>query len=176
MLNPLAEQLIHDLRYDSHTRQHFSIMNWSGKNTCRTVGCIAGTAILRSFGEDEIVWYGCEFRLQDPTRTYVDAGAELLNLDTESARQIFMPWQWMEGLLFERMSSPFEHLSHNERPALETVEQMKRWALEHQDGPHHKVFDADTSARVLELKLAEEIPYVDWMTAHQTKHKHRAEA
>lgn len=43
MANDLALELIHDLRFDDHTRRHFSIKLRSGRGACETVGCIAGT-------------------------------------------------------------------------------------------------------------------------------------
>ncbi len=175
MINPLAEQLIHDLRYDPHTRHHFDIDSWSGKATCRTVGCIAGTAILRTFASAHPYEHTIAIPELGGDWNYVDLGAELLGLpSTEVGEQLFLPvTDWLGPLQRYGHYTPFlERLTHNERPNLPTVEAMLAWANSYDDHHERIWWSPEHCAATLENLLKHERLYVDWAEGWHQRNSH----
>lgn len=172
MLNPIAEQLIHDLRFDDHTREHFDIGAWEGKGTCGTVGCIAGTAIAL---EHRFVEWG-NFKRQAVClkRTYASEGARVLGLSERVADQLFVPVTcWFEPLWKNIL---FEEYSHNERPSDQYIDELKQWAKEvdivscytgNCTGPDFDKYTPSICAHALEQVTKYEQPYVDWKRAFE---------
>ncbi|MDE2096546.1 MAG: hypothetical protein KGL39_04810 [Patescibacteria group bacterium] len=168
MISAFAEKLINDLRFDAHTRRHFSITAFSGAGTCGTVGCIAGTAIYRAF--PEVLPDGSNLIVPDHIRrgsiegnnwaTDVELGAHLLGIDRKSsAQQLFLPWEYWESPLI--LGDFGEGLSHNERPDLTTVEKMIAFAKDMPLSRYHPTH----CANALENLLKHERAYVDWAEA-----------
>lgn len=171
MINDLAKQLIHDLRFDAHTREHFSITSWEGRGTCGTVGCIAGTAILRAAANAGFVRVfsprGAEKYVGDAENflsprdgTYIQTGARLLGMEKSIAGQLFIPGDdWVDPLQRYGADAEFiTRLSHNERPDVSTVDKMIAWANNMPPDAWHPTH----CANALENLLGNERRYVDW--------------
>lgn len=159
MLNPLAEQLIYDLRHDKHTKEHFSIHAWEGKGTCGTVGCIAGTALARHLKlkpGDSII--------NSPKEgSYVEHGSQVLGIDERVGFQLFIPTDfWFRPLSQDTL---FYDYSHNEKPSESYIQELKSWAekLNHLETG----FKPEICANALEQVTLHEKPYVDWMQAFE---------
>ena len=161
MLNPIAEKLIHDLRYDAHTREHFSISSWTGRGTCNTVGCIAGTAILMSLG-DKYLDDPAEIRFHmSGAGSYIAAGARILGIaEHQTAKDLFLPWEAADSIL-KFGPAHFDYLPTQARPDLSTVARMKVWARKRLYTDH----TPDRCALALERIVRDEIPYCDWAYA-----------
>ena len=165
-MNDLARQLIHDLRHDAHTREHFSIRRWSGNRSCATVGCIAGTAIIRA--RKNARWIGDSLFINNrPVSNQYDmvrAGQQALGLPTRAvARQLFEPWNyWQYPLYGDHADADFlQALNANERPDLSTVAKMIAWARNLPQNAYHPTH----CANALENVLVHERLYVDWAEA-----------
>lgn len=174
-MNKIAEQLIHDLRFDANTREHFSITSWWGKGSCGSIGCIAGTAIVRAFGvkfhgihlpetpEMNAAWKSWDGK---DIGYFTKIGASALGIkDFGVASQLFQPTSnWCEPLRFSRAKAEFiTRLSHNERPDLSSIEKMILWAANIPEKPFHPT----ACANALENVLKHERLYVDWAEAHE---------
>jgi hypothetical protein len=171
-MNELAQKLFHDLRFDPHTRKHFNISSWSGGGTCGTVGCIAGTAILRAVpaaavsGAD-ILWSSKDVPGFDTDKWgygHSSLGAYLLGLSSvKLAEQLFLPLsEWTSPLVSCGDQAKFiASLSHNERPDLSSVEKMVAWAK----AMPPRRFHPTHCANALENVLTKERQYVDWAEA-----------
>lgn len=171
-MNELARQLIHDLRFDAHTRKHFSINSWTGRATCGTVGCIAGTAIYRAWPESTENGSGIKVSPQRYRETiaagyktagYSSYGAYILGLPEESSDALFLPdMNWKDPLVTAGVDADFiRKLSHNERPSLDTVEKMIAFAKALPKTAWHP----SHCANALENLLGNERRYVDWAEA-----------
>lgn len=158
MLNPIAEKLINDLRFDRHTREHFCITDWFGANTCKTVGCIAGTAIAMEIGYIPAPFTGFD---------HLEHGQRILGISSkENAEQLFMP---LEFWICELGGTAFEHLSANEKPSIDYIQEMKKFASKIGNVYNSSVFSPESCARTLELHLKDEIPYIDWMRGYNER-------
>lgn len=171
-MNKLAQKLIHDLRFDAHTRGHFSISSWSGKNSCGTVGCIAGTAIMRAVPKavlvnQNVLWSVGDVPGFDPDEwgySHDSLGSYILGLPSRRVgAQLFLPWEkWISPLLESGGAARFiTDLSHNERPSLDTIGKMVMWANALPSNAYHPTH----CANALENLLTKERQYVDWAEA-----------
>lgn len=171
MINPLAAGLIRDLRHDAHTREHFSIYSWDGKGTCGTVGCIAGTALVRAYG---IRWCSrpkaSNERLHEgefPYSSYIEGGMAVLGLPSlQVAKQLFLPSTDWHHPLLRNGHAFFDYLSHNEHPDLDSVEKMIAWAR----NCRSPTYTPDACANAFEAVLLHERGYIDWAEAHNWRH------
>jgi len=166
-MTPIAEQLIHNLRHDSYTRQHFSITAWRGKNTCNTVGCIAGTALIMS-GDWKTV--GGVLNPKNFFGEFVSNARLVLGIEFhDTAFDLFLPNGWtrrVRGKLWyydftERpISLDYSYLPEQARPSPDYVAEMREWT-ENFDND----VTPDQAARALELVTKDELPYCDWKRA-----------
>lgn len=179
-MNEIAAKLIHDLRYDAFTRQHFDIEVW-GSSNCGSVGCIAGTAVLMACGVPEQrgpVFLTANKRLcnivgkrftEDGYPSFdnmIIKGAEVLGItEVRTAHDLFVPWDHASKLRCAH-SGAFDYLPTQARPSLETVEQMVRWAEDlSSDNPHN--ITPDRAAYALERIVRDEVPYCNWAEAFE---------
>ena len=169
MATDIAKQLIYDLRNDAHTREHFSIVNWHGKNTCGTVGCIAGTAVYRDkqTSEDRHI---AEILKEENGNFFIDKGQEILGIPyRETARHLFIPTAWIDDLRYEH--EPFDFLPAQAQPVLDTVNDMKQWAetfrMYSYTESMRMLNKPDMCANALEQVTVEELPYVNWKRAYE---------
>lgn len=165
MINELAASIIHDLRHDLHTREHFYIYAWEGRKTCGTVGCIAGTAILRVYPQEERDCLQWNLRGGDLVGTAV----ELLGLPTRAVGNcLFIPGDnWIDPILEKGKEADWlVALGDNERPDLETVAKMVAW-VKTVDRFRESNFGPTACANALESVLKHERQYVDWAEAHE---------
>lgn len=172
-MNELARQLIHDMRFDAHTREHFSINHWIGKDTCGTIGCIAGTAIYRAWPESTNDGtrgiHVSEQRAREAEAAgyglggYDNYGAYILGIPEPVKRELFIPTKyWVKPLIKHGVNADFlERLSHNEAPSLDTVEKMIAFAKNLPPNAWHP----SHCANALETILVNERRYVDWAEA-----------
>lgn len=170
MLTPTAEWLIDALQNDPKVAEHFSISSWEGKNTCGTVGCIAGTAVAHHYqfkdSDNLAVKYSIFARNEYSPLMYCDVpgkhmtalGAKVLGLGIPTATHLFIPMRWRVDLMDEM---PFPHLTARQRPTAERIELMREFTLNWV----HYYITAPQAGRALKSVLVDEVPYVDWRRA-----------
>lgn len=169
-MNDLARKLIHDLRFDAHTREHFNISSWGGNGTCGTVGCIAGTALVRAYGLTFLNSSG-DYTGGEFPWGYSRSAAGVLGLSKVSgffdeiyvADQLFIPLMyWASPLKKNGADADFlKRLGHNERPDLSTVEKMVSFAHALPNTAFHPTHCANALENVIEHGRE----YVDWAEA-----------
>lgn len=170
MMNDLARQLVWDLRNDPYTREHFSISSYLGKETCGSVGCIAGTAFYRAFPELQGKFPRgkqgdfLEAIYKATSELPSEVGARILGLPSISvAEQLFLPWEHWQAPLASGFADFIFKLSDNERPNLDTVEKMIAWAKSFNGSP--MMPGPSACANALENVIEKERMYVDWAEA-----------
>lgn len=157
-----GRDLINDLRHEERLRKHFKMGTWFSsidKRRCGTVGCIAGTILLRN-GRTA----GQYFRADDVARTIEADAAEILEIPRAVAQHLFLPHSWTIDLVCEGFHRHYEHLWHekdNYRCDLTTIESMKKWALKCDTHWDHNI-TPDGAADVLEGILDRHPGWVDW--------------
>jgi len=163
-----AHRLIKSLRSDTLVRDHFSIVDWSGKGTCGSVGCIAGTVIAqaRNFAPDQD-WHKQSLFALDGS--IVEAASELLDIDPLVGIQLFVPWEnWFRPLFQDRL---FNNYSHNERPSESYIAKLKAWANGLSNdctyGPIPEEYTPDICSNAVELVAIDRLPYVDLKRAFE---------
>ena len=163
-----AHRLIKSLRSDPLVRDHFSRVTWSGKGTCGSVGCIAGTVIAtaHNFAPDRD-WH--EQNRSLTRRSIAEAASELLGIEYRVGEQLFAPWgYWFGPLILDRL---FAKYSHNERPADGYIAELKTWAesVSHCNfgGPEPRQFTPDICANAVGQVAINRLPYVDWKRAFE---------
>lgn len=179
MLNPIAENLLHDLRYNRHTRNHFAMNRWES-SSCKTVGCLAGTAIaIHHLSQGKCI---APIFLPDGREDYSSYGRKILGISQRAtANDLFLPHEALIKVV-RYGRHRFKYLPTQARPALETVESMKKWAKS--QGVRKNIIDLwdmsiflstefmanitpDRAAYALERVLKDEIPYVNWQEAFE---------
>ena len=176
MVTNAAVKLINQLRFDPQVREHFSISKWDGKGTCKTVGCIAGTAILQAgqrlfsgISRDDIISraqriLGIEFR-QTATHLFVPwiQAGDLTNWMVLDARVLVVDREGIETARDRALG----YLPLQAQPDLSTVEKMLRWAIDYEGRPREAavVFTPDVAANALEQVTVGEMPFVNWARA-----------
>lgn len=174
----LAAEIVRDLRTDPETRRHFSMSSWAGMGTCDTVGCIAGTAILRSDMARTMFLFGPSRRILDWRMSCIaeEVAAELLGIsEAYTAGDLFMPSTHVDRVLGSK--DPFAYLPSQARPPAETVARMREWAESARqtrpDEPRHMCWwtrlnrriTPDQAATALERVALDDVPWCDWSEA-----------
>lgn len=180
MMNPIAEKLIHNLRHDAHTRAHFDMSKWAGKETCNTVGCITGTAIMMAhpeFEDVDEVWDLPKIEVRAnhrPYQPYIINGMKILGIPFfETAADLFIPMDWTVLKAWTAAKDYYNYLPEDyygylpkqARPTNEHIEKMKEWAQQNKEGLHN--ITPTVAARGLELVTKDELPYMDWQRAFE---------
>lgn len=180
----LAKQIVHDLRHDEETRRSFSMDSWIGKGTWGTVGCIAGTALMRAYDEfysdsEGLPLHSGFEKIRAMTRRpvgecsrfaphpIVETAQALLGIEfTETAWDLFVPCQNID---FSPESRHFEYLPTQARPDLSTIDEMRRWAKKMENYPLYAspVFTPDVAAYALERVAIDGVPYCNWAEAFE---------
>lgn len=187
-MTPVAAELIHRLRNDKFTRNHFNMGVWINEG-CGTVGCLAGTAMLIEADEgkryDEVrllLSRANNSFLPGCSHTVIQGASRILGLDQRAGRELFLPGTFAYNVTVEDtvttlperdapwlLEHPYymETYGPNERPGAEQVRALVKWGIYFRRNRFTSRLGPDECADALERTLMNESPYARWAAAEE---------